>query len=189
MSPAYLRDLGFQRNQEEDREGLSRTRRPGRGHLGHSDGWQDNEGDNIKPAINTSIQQKPQTRGLERHVSSSSAPPTPQRCISMEHRQQEVKPGISLGRTSRKLPEDLSQRDRLQRPYDNHQRLEFNHAVHTAGGGGKQYKGKSSHYPSYRRTTDPERAHSDYFRLTRSRPNQLSSGFPPFRNQQVSGQE
>ncbi|MBW0473081.1 hypothetical protein O181_012796 [Austropuccinia psidii MF-1] len=29
----------------------------------------------------------------------------------------------------------------------------------------------------------------DFFRLTRSRPNQLSSGFTPIRNQQVSGQE
>ncbi|MBW0531471.1 hypothetical protein O181_071186 [Austropuccinia psidii MF-1] len=55
----------------------------------------------------------------------------------------------------------MSQRDRLQRPYDNHQR----------------------------RTTDQDRAHSDSFRLTRSRPNKLSSGFTPFRNQQVSGQE
>ncbi|MBW0530016.1 hypothetical protein O181_069731 [Austropuccinia psidii MF-1] len=71
MSPAYLRDLGFQRNQPEDREGLSRTRRPGRGHLGQSGGWKENEGDNFNPAINTSIQQKPQTRGLERHGSSS----------------------------------------------------------------------------------------------------------------------
>ncbi|MBW0565394.1 hypothetical protein O181_105109 [Austropuccinia psidii MF-1] len=33
MSPVHLRDLGFQRNQPEDREGLSRARRPGRGHL------------------------------------------------------------------------------------------------------------------------------------------------------------
>ncbi|MBW0554920.1 hypothetical protein O181_094635, partial [Austropuccinia psidii MF-1] len=36
MSPVHLRDLGFQRNQPEDREDLSRTRRPERGHLGHS---------------------------------------------------------------------------------------------------------------------------------------------------------
>ncbi|MBW0580436.1 hypothetical protein O181_120151 [Austropuccinia psidii MF-1] len=50
-------------------------------------------------------------------------------------------------------------------------------------------KGKSIHYPSYRRTSDPDRAYSDSFRLTRSRPNQLSSGFTPFRNQQISGQE
>ncbi|MBW0487899.1 hypothetical protein O181_027614 [Austropuccinia psidii MF-1] len=49
--------------------------------------------------------------------------------------------------------------------------------------------GESSHYSSYRRTDDPDRAYSDSFRLTRSRPNQLSSGFTPFRNQQISGQE
>ncbi|MBW0531251.1 hypothetical protein O181_070966 [Austropuccinia psidii MF-1] len=124
MSPVYLRDLGFQRNQPEDREGLSRTRRPGRGHLGHSGGWQNNEGDNINPAIHTPIQQEPQNRGLEGYGSSSSAPPTPQRFVSMEHGQQEVQPGLSLGRIWSKLPEDLYQRDRIQRPYGSHQRLE-----------------------------------------------------------------
>ncbi|MBW0527314.1 hypothetical protein O181_067029 [Austropuccinia psidii MF-1] len=36
---------------------------------------------------------------------------------------------------------------------------------------------------------NPDRAYSDSFRLTRRRPNQLSSGFTPFRNQQISGQE
>ncbi|MBW0488260.1 hypothetical protein O181_027975 [Austropuccinia psidii MF-1] len=107
----------------------------------------------------------------------------------MEHDQQDVQPGISLGRTWSKLPEDLSQRDRLQRPYDNHQRLESHQEVQTPGGEGKQNNGEPRHYPSYRRTTDPDRAHSDSFRLTRSRPNQLSSGFTPFRNQQISGQE
>ncbi|MBW0486001.1 hypothetical protein O181_025716 [Austropuccinia psidii MF-1] len=89
MSPAYFRDLGFKRNQPEDREGLSRTRRPGRGHLEHSGGWQENEGDNINPVIQTSTQQEPPTRGLERHGSSSSAPPTPQKFISMKPGQQE----------------------------------------------------------------------------------------------------
>ncbi|MBW0566315.1 hypothetical protein O181_106030 [Austropuccinia psidii MF-1] len=74
MSPVYLRDLGFQRNQPEDREGFSRTRRPGRGHLGHSGGWQNNERDNINLSINTPFQQEPQTRGLERHGSSSQLP-------------------------------------------------------------------------------------------------------------------
>ncbi|MBW0498673.1 hypothetical protein O181_038388 [Austropuccinia psidii MF-1] len=44
MSPVHLRYLGFQRNQPEDREGLSRARRTGRGHLGQSGGWQDTEG-------------------------------------------------------------------------------------------------------------------------------------------------
>ncbi|MBW0496172.1 hypothetical protein O181_035887 [Austropuccinia psidii MF-1] len=189
MSPVKLRSLGFQRNQPEDRERLSRTRKPGRGHLGHSGGWQDTEGNHSHPAIHFPIQQEPQTRGLERHGSSSSAPPTPQRLISMEHEQQEVQPGIPLGRTRSKFPEDLSQRDRLQRTYGNHQRLESHQAVQTAGDVGKQDEGESSHYPSYRITTDPDRVYSDSFRIKRSRANQLSSGFIPFRNQQISGQE
>ncbi|MBW0575963.1 hypothetical protein O181_115678, partial [Austropuccinia psidii MF-1] len=153
-----VKDLGFQRNQPEDREGLSRTRRPERGHLGHSDGWKNNEEDNINPAIHTQIQQKPQTRGLEGYGSSSAAPPTPQRLVSMEHGQQEVQLGISLGRTWSKLPEDLFQIDRLQRPYDNHQRLESYQAVQTPGGKGTEDKGESSHYPSYRRRVNPDRA-------------------------------
>ncbi|MBW0513569.1 hypothetical protein O181_053284 [Austropuccinia psidii MF-1] len=62
MSPVHLRNLAFQRNQPEDREGLSRTRRPGRGHLGHSGGWQDIEEDHTQSAIHLPIQQKPQTR-------------------------------------------------------------------------------------------------------------------------------
>ncbi|MBW0467653.1 hypothetical protein O181_007368 [Austropuccinia psidii MF-1] len=140
-------------------------------------------------SIHNAIQWRPRTRGLERHGSSSSAPPTPQVPIPMEHGQQEVQPGISLGRTWSKLPEGLPQRDRLQRPHDNRQRLESHQAVHTPGGEGKQDKGESSHYPRYRRTANPDRAHSDSFRLTRSRPNQLSSVFTPFTNQQISGQE
>ncbi|MBW0524260.1 hypothetical protein O181_063975 [Austropuccinia psidii MF-1] len=107
----------------------------------------------------------------------------------MEHGQQEVQPGIPLGRTWRKFPEDLYQRDRPQRTYDNHQRLESYQAVQTPGGEGKQDKGESSHYSSYRRKADPDRAYSDSFRLTRSRPNQLSSGFKPFINQHISGKE
>ncbi|MBW0554369.1 hypothetical protein O181_094084 [Austropuccinia psidii MF-1] len=157
MSPAYLRDLGLQRNQPEGREGLSRTRIPGRGHLGHSGGWKNTEGNHTHTSIHIPIKQAPQTRGLKR--------------------------------TWTKFPEHLSQRDRLQKPYDNHQRLESHQAVWTPGGEGKQDKGESSHYPSYRRTTDPDRAYSASFRLTRRRPNELSSGFTPFRNQQISGQE
>ncbi|MBW0512693.1 hypothetical protein O181_052408 [Austropuccinia psidii MF-1] len=79
----------------------------------------------------------------------------------MEHGQQDVQPGIPLGRTWRKFPEDFSQRDGLYRPYGNHQR----------------------------RKADPDREYSDSFRLTRSRPNQLSNGFTPFRNKNISGQE
>ncbi|MBW0590993.1 hypothetical protein O181_130708, partial [Austropuccinia psidii MF-1] len=132
---------------------------------------------------------EPQTRGLERYGSSSSAPQNPQRFISIEHGQQEVQPGIPLGRTWIRLPENLSQRDRLQRPYGNHQLFESHQAVQTPGGEGKQDKGESSHNPSYRRTADPDRAYSDSIRLTRRRPNKLYSGFTPFRNQQISGQE
>ncbi|MBW0500421.1 hypothetical protein O181_040136 [Austropuccinia psidii MF-1] len=157
MSSVHLRNLGFQRNQPEDREGLPRTRRPVRGHLGHSGGWKDTEGNHTHPAIHFPIQQEPQTRGLEGHGSSSSAPPTLQRFISMEHGQQEVQSGIPLGRNWSKLPEDLSQRDRLQRPYGNHQRLESHQAVQTPEGEDKQDQGISNHYPSYRRTTDPDR--------------------------------
>ncbi|MBW0547478.1 hypothetical protein O181_087193 [Austropuccinia psidii MF-1] len=107
----------------------------------------------------------------------------------MWHGQEEVQPSIPLGRTWRKFPEDISQRDRLQRAYGSHQRLESLQEVQTPGGEGKQDKGESSHYPSYRRTADPDRAYSDTFRLTRSRPNQLSSASKPFRNQQISVQE
>ncbi|MBW0585218.1 hypothetical protein O181_124933 [Austropuccinia psidii MF-1] len=189
MSPVHLRELGFQRNQPEDREGLSRDRRAVRGNLGHSGEWKNNGGDNINPAIHTPNQKEPQTRGLEGYGSSPSAPPTPQRFISMEHGKQEVQPRISLGRTWSKLPEDLFQRDRFQGPYGNHKRLQSFQVVQTPGGKGKQDKGESSHYPSYRNTVNPDRAYSDSFRLTRSRPNQLSSGFTPFRNQQVSDQD
>ncbi|MBW0496004.1 hypothetical protein O181_035719 [Austropuccinia psidii MF-1] len=59
----------------------------------------------------------------------------------------------------------MSQRIRLQRPYGSHQSLESHQAVQTPAGEGKQDK------------------------PTRRRPNQLSSGFIPFRNQQVSEQE
>ncbi|MBW0498582.1 hypothetical protein O181_038297 [Austropuccinia psidii MF-1] len=83
----------------------------------------------------------------------------------------------------------MSQRDRLQRPCGNNQRLESHQEAQTSGGASNQDKGESSHYPSYRRTTYPDRLYSDSFRLTNSRPNQLSSSFTPFRNQQISGQE
>ncbi|MBW0471255.1 hypothetical protein O181_010970 [Austropuccinia psidii MF-1] len=188
MSPVHLRNIGIPRNQPDDREGLSRTRRPGRGSLGHSSGWQDTEGNHTHSAIHLPFPQRPQTRGLEAYGSSSSAPPTPQRSFPMENGQQEVQPSILLGRTWSKLPEDMSQRDTLQRPYGIHQRLESHQAVQTPKREGKQDKGETSHYPSYRRTSEPDRAYSDSFRLTRSRTTQLSSGLTPFRHQQTSGE-
>ncbi|MBW0512184.1 hypothetical protein O181_051899 [Austropuccinia psidii MF-1] len=107
----------------------------------------------------------------------------------MEHGQQEGQPSITLGRMWRKLPEDMSQRDTLQRPYGNNQRMEYHQEVKTPGGEGNQDKRESSHYPSDRRTAEPDRAYSDSFRLIRSRPTQLSSGFTPFGNQKISGEE
>ncbi|MBW0499783.1 hypothetical protein O181_039498 [Austropuccinia psidii MF-1] len=156
MSPVHLRNLAIPRNQPEDIEGFPRTRRPGKEHLGHSCGWQHIEGNHTHSSIHIQIQKKPQTRGLEGYGSSSSAPPTPQRPYSIELGQQEVQPGIPLGRTWSKLPQELSRRDRLQRPYGNHQRLESHQAVQTPGGEGKQDKGESSHYPIYIRKTDPD---------------------------------
>ncbi|MBW0482388.1 hypothetical protein O181_022103 [Austropuccinia psidii MF-1] len=99
MSPVQLRSLGIPRNQPEDREGLSRTRRPGGGCLGHSGGWRKIEGNHTHSAIHFPIQHKPQTKGLEGNGSGSSAPPTPERSFPMEHGQQEVPPSITLGRT------------------------------------------------------------------------------------------
>ncbi|MBW0508717.1 hypothetical protein O181_048432 [Austropuccinia psidii MF-1] len=189
MSPVHLRNLGIPRNQPEDREGLSRTRGPGGGNLGHSGGQQDIEGNNTHSAIHFPIQQKPQNRGLEGYGSSSSAPPTPQRPFPMEHEQQEVQPRTQLGRTWSKLQEDMSQRNTLQRPYGNHQRMEPHQEVQSRGQEGNQDKGESSHYPSYQKTAEPDRAYSDPFRLTRSRPNKLSSGLTQLRHQQISGQE
>ncbi|MBW0558486.1 hypothetical protein O181_098201 [Austropuccinia psidii MF-1] len=103
--------------------------------------------------------------------------------FSIKHGQKKVQPGIPLGRTWSNVLEDLSQRERLQRPYGNHQRWGFHQEFQTLGGEGKQDKQESSHYPSYRRTTDPDREYSDSFRLTASGPNQLSTGFKTFRNQ------
>ncbi|MBW0527215.1 hypothetical protein O181_066930 [Austropuccinia psidii MF-1] len=189
MSPVHLRKLEITRNQPEDIEGLSRTRRPGRGHLGHSGGWQDTEGIHTHSAIHLPIQHKPQTRGLEGYESSSSPPPTPQRPFPMKHGQQKFQPRITLGRTWRKLPEDMYQIDILQRFYGNFQRMESHQAVQTPRGEGKQDNRESSRHPSCRITAEQDRAYYGYFRLTRIRPTHLSSGFTPFRNQQISGQE
>ncbi|MBW0481547.1 hypothetical protein O181_021262 [Austropuccinia psidii MF-1] len=113
MTPIHLRNLEIATNQPADRQGLFRTRRPGTGHLGHSDGWKDTEGNHTHSAIHLPVQQKPQTRGLEGYGASFSAPQIPQRSIPMEHGQQEVKPRITLRRTWSNLQEDISQRDTL----------------------------------------------------------------------------
>ncbi|MBW0464934.1 hypothetical protein O181_004649 [Austropuccinia psidii MF-1] len=186
MSPVHLRNLGIRWNHPEDREGLFRTRRPDRGHLAYSGEWKDTEGNHTQSAIHLPISQKPQTRGLEGYGSSSSAQQTTPRAIPIEHAQQEVQPRITLGRNCSKFPEDMSQRDIIHRSSESHQRMESQQEVQTPGGEGNQDKGKSSHYPSYRRKIEPDRTYYDFFRLTRSRPTQLSSGFTPLRKQQIS---
>ncbi|MBW0512419.1 hypothetical protein O181_052134 [Austropuccinia psidii MF-1] len=119
MSPVHLRNIGIPRNQQEDRQGLLRTRRPGTGHLGYNTGWAETEENHTHSAIHLPIQQKPQTRGLEDYGLSSSAPPTAQRLIPMKNGKKEVQPSIKLGRNWRNLPEDMSQRDTLQSSYGN----------------------------------------------------------------------
>ncbi|MBW0482377.1 hypothetical protein O181_022092 [Austropuccinia psidii MF-1] len=87
----------------------------------------------------------------------------------MENGQQEVQPSITLVRTWSKFPEYISQIDTLQRSYGHYQRMESQQEVQAPGGEGNQDKGKSSHYPSYKRTIEPDRDYSDSFRLKRSR--------------------
>ncbi|MBW0473899.1 hypothetical protein O181_013614 [Austropuccinia psidii MF-1] len=67
--------------------------------------------------------------------------------------------------------------------------MESHQEVQTPGGECNQDEGESSHYPSYRRTAEQDRAYSDSLRPTRSRPTQLSSGIKTFRRQPISGQE
>ncbi|MBW0563354.1 hypothetical protein O181_103069 [Austropuccinia psidii MF-1] len=83
----------------------------------------------------------------------------------------------------------MSQKYTLQRPYGSHQRIETQQAVQAPGGKGIQVMGESTHYPSHRRTTKPDREFSDSFSLTRSKPPRLPSGFTPFRHQHISDQE
>ncbi|MBW0475807.1 hypothetical protein O181_015522 [Austropuccinia psidii MF-1] len=107
----------------------------------------------------------------------------------MEHGQHKLQPSPTLGRTWSKFQQDIYQRDTLQRLYGNHQSMESQQQVQNPGGEGDQDKGKSSHFPRYRRTNEPDRDYLDSFRLTRIRPTQLSGGFASFRNQKISGQE
>ncbi|MBW0470932.1 hypothetical protein O181_010647 [Austropuccinia psidii MF-1] len=83
----------------------------------------------------------------------------------------------------------MSQRDTLQRSYGNHQRMESQQEVQTPGGEGNQDKGKSSQYPSYRRTIEQDRAYSHSFSLTRSKPPRLPSSSTPFNQKQIIDQE
>ncbi|MBW0465775.1 hypothetical protein O181_005490 [Austropuccinia psidii MF-1] len=95
----------------------------------------------------------------------------------MENGQQEVQPSLTLVKTWRRLPEDISQIDTLQRSYFNKQSIKSQRGVQTPGGKGSQDKGESSHYTSNRRTTEPGGEYSYFLRLTRSKPTRIPSGF------------
>ncbi|MBW0530314.1 hypothetical protein O181_070029 [Austropuccinia psidii MF-1] len=86
----------------------------------------------------------------------------------IEHGKKEVQHRITMGRTWSKLPEDMSQRDTLQRPDENNQRLESQQKGQAPSGKDSQEKGKLSQYPGYRRAIELERAYYYFFRLTRN---------------------
>ncbi|MBW0488245.1 hypothetical protein O181_027960 [Austropuccinia psidii MF-1] len=80
MPPVHLRDLGIPRNKPEDRKRLLITRRPGFGQGGE---WKDTQRDHAHTPIHLPVQHTHKTRGLDRHGSSPSAPPTSQRPFSI----------------------------------------------------------------------------------------------------------
>ncbi|MBW0475215.1 hypothetical protein O181_014930 [Austropuccinia psidii MF-1] len=146
------------------------------------------QGNNGNATIHLPSEQEPYARGIKRYRSSSPTPPTPQRPVPMENRKQDVQPSITLGRTWIKMPEDMSQRDNLQRPYKNYKIWNPKRNFQTSIGKGRNNKCESRHYPSHRRPIEPEREYSDSFRLTGSgKVNQLPSGFTPLRIQKFSG--
>ncbi|MBW0461622.1 hypothetical protein O181_001337 [Austropuccinia psidii MF-1] len=108
MSPVHLRDLRIPRKTPEARKRLFRSRRSGI--IQHGE-LEETEGNHSHTPIHLPIKQRPQTRGLDKHGSSTSAPPTPQRPVPVEYGTQEVQPAFKLGRNRGNVPEDMSQRD------------------------------------------------------------------------------
>ncbi|MBW0477112.1 hypothetical protein O181_016827 [Austropuccinia psidii MF-1] len=83
----------------------------------------------------------------------------------------------------------MSQIDTLQRHYGYHKRMDSHQAVQTPGEEGNHDKGEQATIQAIEEQlsqTGPTLIPSS---SKRSRPTQLSSGFTPFRNQQISGQE
>ncbi|MBW0533300.1 hypothetical protein O181_073015 [Austropuccinia psidii MF-1] len=77
-------------------------------------------------------------------------------------------------------------RDIIQIFHGNNKRMEFQEAVLTPGGNCREDKGESSQYPRHRRMTESDREYSDSFRLTRSKPTRLPSGFITISYQNIS---
>ncbi|MBW0536577.1 hypothetical protein O181_076292 [Austropuccinia psidii MF-1] len=80
-------------SQLEERKGLFRCGRSGFGQQGE---WQDTEGNHAHTPINLPVKKRPQSRRLDRHGSSTSALPTPQRPVPVEHVTQDLKHGFKL---------------------------------------------------------------------------------------------
>ncbi|MBW0478678.1 hypothetical protein O181_018393 [Austropuccinia psidii MF-1] len=89
----------------------------------HHGGCQNTKRNHYYTSIHLPIEQKPYTRGLEGCGSISSAPPAPCGLVLLENGQKRFQPRITLLRACGKPPQEISQRDTLQRPYGNHQRL------------------------------------------------------------------
>ncbi|MBW0516313.1 hypothetical protein O181_056028 [Austropuccinia psidii MF-1] len=157
MSPVHFRYLGIPRNHPEARARLFRYRKSRFGQHGKSNNTEEHHAHTL---IQLPIQQRPQTSVLERHGSSTSAPPTPQRPVPVEHGTQEVQSGLTLGRVRGKLSEEISQRYFFQRPYGNYQRLESKQEIQTPRREGSQNHPETSHNPGYRGAMEPERAYS-----------------------------
>ncbi|MBW0491486.1 hypothetical protein O181_031201 [Austropuccinia psidii MF-1] len=82
---------------------MFRSRRSGLGQHGQ---WQDTQGNHSHTSIHLPIQQEPQTRGLDRYGSGTSAPPTPQRPAPMEHGKNRFKIALNweeLGENCQKI--------------------------------------------------------------------------------------
>ncbi|MBW0496969.1 hypothetical protein O181_036684 [Austropuccinia psidii MF-1] len=121
MTPVHLRELELPKNKPEERAGLFRSRGSG---FGQNRECKDIQGDHAHTPINLPFQQKTQTRGLDKHGSSTSDPSNPQRTVPMENAKQDSQSTFTLGRIWGNLPEDMSQRDLFQRPYGKSQILE-----------------------------------------------------------------
>ncbi|MBW0507524.1 hypothetical protein O181_047239 [Austropuccinia psidii MF-1] len=95
MSLVHLRVLKVPRSQPEDSTRPFISKGSGFGKHGY---WKETQGENYQNPIHLAIQHTPQTSGLERYGSSTSAPPNAQKPVPMKHGKPEVQPGLKLGR-------------------------------------------------------------------------------------------
>ncbi|MBW0462728.1 hypothetical protein O181_002443 [Austropuccinia psidii MF-1] len=121
-----VRDAVKGKSQKEEESDLFRTRRSGLRNYGV---WKGTQANNSHPAIYLPIKQEHQKRGLEGYGLISSSEMNTQGPVPMENGKQEFQPSITLGRTCSKVPEDMPQKDTLQGPHGNNQRVESQQEV------------------------------------------------------------